>query len=115
MQVKSAGGKLHIGHEMGEVANPTTGTTPIPDGLVLTDTNTGFAAASTAPPFTTWWKGELWYSAEVAGQALCLVILGEADEPREEADKYGTASSKELDTLNYDGYPTGVVNAGKRR
>lgn len=57
-----AGFTLTIGHEQGEVQNPTGN-----DGLQLTQANT-------SPPFSEWIQGELWYSASIANAVFSMII-----------------------------------------
>ena len=107
VQVRTGGGSIHYGGEMGEVANPS----PTSDGLILTAANTG---GTTSPPFPIWWKGELWLSSE-STSVLIVIVVGEQDEPRCEAARYGTEVSKKLDMLQSDGFPASTPYAGARR
>jgi hypothetical protein len=57
---------ITLSRDQGEAANAN-------DGVQLTQT-------STAPPYDTWWKGELWYVASVDNSPFTMLIIGEADE-----------------------------------
>lgn len=63
-QVKSAS-TITIAREQGEAQNPN-------DGVQLTQANT-------SPPWGEWWKGELWYVANVDNSPFVVLIIGTAD------------------------------------
>lgn len=62
IQVRGGGGTIFIAKEMGEISNPN-------DGVQLTLTTTN-------PPWTTKWRGDMWYQSDTDGQPFVLLIVG---------------------------------------
>lgn len=60
------GNTFFLSSNMGEAQNQN-------DGLQLNQANTN-------PPYDTWIKGDLWYSADADNSSLRMVIWGVADE-----------------------------------
>jgi len=67
IQVRNAS-TITIARDQGEASAVAQG-----DGIQLTQNNT----SNNSPPFVTWWKGELWYVANVDNSAFSLLIISE--------------------------------------
>lgn len=100
VQVKTVSGRIHLGSEQGEVLPNSFGGL---DGVELSDTNTGHTAGlGSGVPYQVWWKGELWYAADVAAAGnvqFVVVVIGEVETLVDQRKNLGDVLGARIDAL----------------